>query len=82
MGTMAKPPLSEQAQKLVDAVRVASKGEWVNRRAVLQQLGKKQLSAGDVALLELLTVQGYIEAEKRETSAPSGFTYVYRVKED
>lgn len=74
--------LTERAKTVLDAVRAASKGAWIKRTAIAAQMGKRTLSAADIAMLEILSLQGYIEAEEStDTRAPSGRFFRYRVKD-
>jgi len=76
-----KPELTDRARTVLAAVRKASAGEWVKRQTIAVVMGKNKLSAADVAMLEVLSTQGFIEAEERETAAPSGRMFVYRATE-
>lgn len=72
--------LTPQAERLIEGIRDAQGKEtqYVSRQQIAHAIGKKRLNAAETAILDLLSAQGILEAQRRSTSAPSGFFYVYR----
>lgn len=71
--------ITEQAGKILEVIK-HHEGEWINRKAIALELGKKGLSAADLVYLQYLEEQGLIEAISVPTRAPSGQRAEYRVK--
>jgi hypothetical protein len=80
--TAMKPPteVTPHGEKLLEALRSAG-GQWMNRRAIANAIGKRRLTPYDLALLELLVNEGIIEAEKHPSKAPIPFEWEYRATE-
>ncbi len=53
-------------------------GEWFTRSDIAKALEKKKLSSYDIAMLEVLELQGAIEIQHRENRTPIGYEFVYR----
>ncbi len=70
-------PSEDRSQRLLRAVR-SHPGQWLKRVEIAHLLGNKALSSGDVVLLQRLADEGYIEARRVPTTAPSGSRWEYR----
>lgn len=69
--------LEEQSSKILEVIQ-QREGEWVNRKAIASELGKKTLTAGDLVLLRYLEEQGLIASVSVPTNAPSGVRIEYK----
>jgi hypothetical protein len=72
--------LSQQADH-VFATLVALGPGWHGRPEIARQMGKSRLQAVEAMALDLLIMQGRIEAERHEINAPIRERWEYRVKE-
>ena len=72
--------LTPQAERLIEGIRDAQRkdGQFVSRQEIARAIGKKRLNAAETAILDLLSAQGILQAQRRKTNAPSGYFYVYR----
>src|SRR5258708_25854930 len=71
--------LSQQAERLVAAIQARGPG-WNGRAEIAAYLGKPRLVASDASALDLLIMQGRIEAERHEIDAPIRERWEYRAK--
>lgn len=80
LNQLERPAMTElpaQAERLLGVLKMTP-GEWVDRGDIAAALGKSRLNPAEVAYLEMLAVQGRIEAREVPTSAPSQNKWVYR----
>lgn len=70
--------LDAQSQRILDVLRSAT--DWMNRRDIARAMNKKQLNPYDIAVLQVLTGQGLIEASQRDNNSPVGWEWMYRAK--
>lgn len=68
--------LPEQASRILDILR--STGEPMTRNDISEALGKNALNAGDLALLEVMELNGLVEIHKEPVHTPMGYQWVYR----
>ncbi|MCA9915268.1 MAG: hypothetical protein KC496_18070 [Anaerolineae bacterium] len=69
--------LTEDASRLLEAIEHASK-QPVSRAQIADKIGKRTLSAGDLAYLDMLAINGVIAKEEHKARTPTGFQYKYR----
>jgi hypothetical protein len=72
--------LDDQANKILNVLR-GEQDKWHNRRDIAKKLGKNQLNPYDIAVLQMLGMQGQVETDQRENNSPVGWEWVYRAKE-
>lgn len=70
--------LTEHAQKLKEAI-AAGGGEYVDRKFIAARLERQSVNGSDIAVLDLLVLNGEIEELEQDTKAPSGVKKLYRV---
>lgn len=74
-------PHTPQAEQLLVVLR--TNGGWMRRSDIADAMHKKRLNKWDTALLDLLTENGLIEADKRnDPNTPIGYTWFYRATTD
>lgn len=71
--------LTDHAVKLIAAIG-AGEGAFVDRKFIAQQLGRAMLNGADIAVLDLLALNGVIESVEVNTRAPSGIKMLYKPK--
>lgn len=78
--------LTEHARNLIAAIQEGG-GEFVDRKFIAERLVEKSedrksktLNGADIAVLDLLSANGVIEAVEKSTRAPSGVKLLYRAK--
>ncbi len=74
-------PLSEQAEKLFQALQALGSG-WHTRAAIAGKISRKRLNIYDVALLQILSEANRIEISQQAAPGPIGYQWLYRVKEE
>lgn len=78
-----KEKLPDGAQKLLDALaQLDGHKRWVQRAEMSALMGKKRLTAGDMAYLEMLEAIGFIESTHESTHTPMGFKWMHRLKSE
>lgn len=69
--------LEKQTDILLNVLKDAP-GKWFTRSAIARAMHKRRLSSYDIAMLEILQVQGLVEIQHRENRTPIGYEFVYR----
>jgi hypothetical protein len=72
--------LGQRAELIFNALSALGPG-WHSRPEIAGQIGAKRLQLLDAAALDLLTMQGRIEAERHPINAPIRERWEYRIKE-
>lgn len=70
--------LDSQSRRILDAIKGGD--DWMNRRAIAEALGKKQLNPYDIAILQILTAQELIEIRRQDNNSPVGWEWQYKAK--
>lgn len=78
--TQHETALSQHADKLFAAIQSLGEG-WHGRAEIAQIMKKRRLTTYDAAALDLLIMQGRVEAEQHKIDAPIQVRWEYRVKE-
>lgn len=71
------PPITDHARKLLEVLQNHS-GQWLNRKAIAEGVGKRRLTPYDIELLQRLVDEGLAEIGKRPNPTPIGYEYAYR----
>ncbi|MBZ0293848.1 MAG: hypothetical protein K8L99_14880 [Anaerolineae bacterium] len=71
------PPITDHALKLLEVLQ-AQTGQWLNRKAIAEGVGKRRLTPYDIELLQRLVDEGLVEIGKRPNPTPIGYEYAYR----
>lgn len=70
------PSLPQPAADLLRILQTA-RGEWMTRKQIASQQGKKSLDRYSIGMLDVLVSQNLAEKEKRDNRTPLG-EWVYR----
>lgn len=83
MPAIEREKLPDGAAKLLDAlIELNAQGDrWVQRSEIADAIGKKRLTAGDMAFLEMLEATDFVESTHQDTHTPMGYKWVYRLAE-
>lgn len=71
--------LTKHAETLIAAIQ-AGEGQWVDRMFLARHLQRSALNGADIAVLDLLAMNGLIEQQEASTRAPSGVKMLYRIQ--
>ena len=80
MLTMARSPLGNQAEKVLNGLIACGPG-WHSRNAIASQLQKKRLNPAEVLALDYLVESGRVESERHEVDGPMPLIWFFRPKE-
>jgi hypothetical protein len=73
----------EQTPQSKQIIRVLyDAADWMTRDQIAQRHNKKRLNPHDMALLDRLTANGFVEAHKRPKPGKIGFEFIYRLDGD
>ncbi|MBZ0301750.1 MAG: hypothetical protein K8J31_18530 [Anaerolineae bacterium] len=71
------PPITDQALKILEVLQ-NKPGQWLKRKEIALDLGKRRLTPYDIELLQRLCDEGMAEIGKRPNPTPIGYEYAYR----